>query len=226
LGIVLDVEVEMIANVLLLPTFERVPAAEVVSRLRTTVEDVSVNMAYGRLSIAAKGFLEEALIVSYHPVLPQPRTLPLASRSNVYSFLSRQVYRSQVGSDRGKEARWYAETVVLPRAASRQPLTRNAILNYPVSALAETNPGRTDILHEYFIPPERLADFLAACREIIPPSRQELLNITLRHVEADRVSVLAYAPAPASRIAAVMSFTQDVTPEAARATAALTPPPL
>ena len=171
-GIVLDVEVEMVANVLLVPTFERVPATEVVSRLRATVEDAAVNMAYGRLSIAAKGFLEEALVVSYHPVLPQPRALPLASRSNVYSFLSRQAYRSQVGSERGKEARWYAESVVFSRAASRQPLTRNAILNYPVSALAETNAGRTDILHEYFIPPERFADFLNACRKLIPSSRQ------------------------------------------------------
>jgi FAD/FMN-containing dehydrogenase len=221
-GIVLDLEIEMVANVLLVPTFERLSAAEVVGRLRTTVEDAAVNMAYGRLSIAAKSFLEEALLVSYRPVLPQPRVLPLASRSNVYSFLSRQVYRSQIGSDRGKEARWYAESVVFSRAASRQPLTRNAILSYPVSALAETNTGRTDILHEYFIPPERFADFLKACREIIPSSRQELLNVTLRHVEADRVSVLAYAPAPSARIAAVMSFTQEVTPEADRAMAAMT----
>jgi FAD/FMN-containing dehydrogenase len=222
LGIILDVEVEMVANVLLLPTFERVSAAEVAARLLTTVQDVSVNMAYGRLSIAAKGFLEEALLVSYRPVLPQPRALPLAARSNIYSFLSRQLYRSQIGSERGKEARWYTETMVFSRAASRLPLTRNAILNYPVAALAETNPSRTDILHEYFIPPERFSDFLTACREIIPSARQDLINITLRYVEADRVSTLAYAPAPAARIAAVMSFTQELTPEADRAMAAMT----
>src|SRR5262245_5703050 len=221
-GIVLDVEVEMVANVLLVPTFERVPAAEVVSRMRMTVENAAVNLAYGRLSVAAKSFLEEALLVSYHPVLPQPRVLPLANRSNVYSFLSRRVYRSQVGSERAKEARWYAETVVFSRAASRQPLTRNAILNYPVSALAETNPGRADILHEYFIPPERFTEFLSACREIIPASRQELLNVTLRHVEADRVSVLAYAPAPSARIAAVMSFSQEISLDADRAMAVMT----
>ena len=65
LGIILDVEVEMVANVLLVPTFERVSAGGVAARLVTTVQDVSVNMAYGRLSIAAKGFLEEALVVSY-----------------------------------------------------------------------------------------------------------------------------------------------------------------
>jgi len=221
-GIVLDVEVEMIANVMLVPTFERMPAGELAGRLRAVVEDAAVNMAYGRLSIAAKGFLEEALVASYRPVLPQPRALPIAGRSSLYSFLSRQIYRNQVGSERGKEARWYAETGVFARTASRQPLTRNAILSYPVAALAESSPSRADILHEYFIPPERFADFLAACREIIPSARQELINVTLRHVDADRVSVLAYAPAPSARIAAVMSFSQEISLDADRAMAAMT----
>jgi hypothetical protein len=36
------------------------------------------------------------------------------------------------------------------------------------------------------------------------------------------VSALAYAPVPGARIAAVMSFTQEVTPEADRAMAAMT----
>jgi len=110
--------------------------------------------------------------------------------------------------------------VLLPRIAARRPLTRNTILSYPVSVLAETSPRRTDILHEYFIPPDRFGDFLAACRDIIPVSRQDLLNVTLRYVEADPLSVLSFAPAP--RIAAVMLFTQAVTDEADRAMAVMT----
>jgi hypothetical protein len=37
------------------------------------------------------------------------------------------------------------------------------------------------------------------------------LNVTLRYVGADNTSVLAYASAP--RIAAVMSFSQEISPE-------------
>ena len=159
-------------------------------------------------------------MVSYRPIDNPPETLPPASRSAAYTFLSRQVFRRQIGSERGKEARWYAETVLLPPLAASRPLTRNTILSYPVSVLAETSRRRTDILHEYFIPPERFGDFLAACREIIPPSKQDLLNVTLRYVDADPVSVLSFAPAP--RIAAVMLFTQGVTAEADRAMAAMT----
>ena len=73
------------------------------------------------------------------------------------------------------------------------------------------NPRRTDILHDYFVPPARFGEFLAACRALIPPSKQELLNVTLRYVDTDPVSVLSFAPAP--RIAAVLLFSQGVTTE-------------
>ncbi len=219
-GIVLDADVEMTANVLLLPTFEHMPASRVAERFIAAVRDAPVRMAYGRLSVAARGFLEDAFVTSYRPAPVQPEALPRANRSAAYTFLSRQALRRQVGSERGKQARWYAETVLMPPLAAKRPLTRNAILSYPVSVLAETNPRRTDILHEYFVPPARFGEFLAACRALIPPSKQDLLNVTLRYVDTDPVSVLSFAPAP--RIAAVLLFSQGVSAEADRAMAAMT----
>ena len=61
---------------------------------------------------------------------------------------------------------------------------------------------------EYFVPPERFTEFVAACRDIIPESYQQLLNVTLRYVAGDDESILAYAPEP--RIAAVMLFSQEL----------------
>jgi FAD/FMN-containing dehydrogenase len=86
------------------------------------------------------------------------------------------------------------------------------VLSEPVSVLAEHDPRRTDILHEYFLGPANLAAFLDGCRTIILASRQELLNITLRFVAADRESALAYARTDC--IGAVMSFSQQKTAEA------------
>jgi hypothetical protein len=82
-------------------------------------------------------------------------------------------------------------------------------MNEPVVTLDDRDPSRTDILHEYFVAPARFSDFVTACREVIPASYQQLLNITLRYVDADRDSVLAYAPEP--RIAAVLLFSQEKT---------------
>ncbi len=51
-------------------------------------------------------------------------------------------------------------------------------------------------------------EFVEACQDVIPSSYQELLNITLRFVDTDKDSVLAYAAEP--RIAAVMLFSQEM----------------
>jgi FAD/FMN-containing dehydrogenase len=216
-GIAVDAEVEMVDNVVLAPRFETVPAARIAERFVAVATEPSVRMAFGRLSVAREGFLGAGLIGSFRPVVPQPDPVPSAQRSGAYSFLSRQMFRAQIGSERGKKARWYAETVLLPKAA--RPLTRNAILSYPVSVLAERGARRTDILHEYFMPAERFADFLAACRQIITPAH-ELLNVTLRYLAADPVSVLAFAPQP--RVAAVMLFNHAATTAADEAAREMT----
>jgi FAD/FMN-containing dehydrogenase len=109
-----------------------------------------------------------------------------------------------------KQARWQLERKHNPGRA-----TRNTLMNEPVANLSGRDRTLTDILHEYFVPPERLAEFVTACRDIIPASRQELLNVTLRWLQPDRTSVLAYAPE--ARVAAVMLFSYPATAAADRA---------
>jgi len=210
-GIVIDADLTMTANSLLAPRSELVKADAFAQRFVARARDPSVRMLYGRLSVAREGFLQEALLVGYAPAPRQPDHLPPSKKSSAYSLVSRGVFRAQTGSERGKQVRWMAETRLMPRLG-RVAVTRNTLLDTPVAALEDRDITRTDILHEYFVPPGRFNDFLAACREIIPSHRQDLLNVTLRYVDADSSSVLAYAPQP--RIAAVMLFVQKRTTEA------------
>jgi len=162
-------------------------------------------MAYGRLAVDAKRFLREALLVTLRPTAGAP---PPVTSGGLMVTLSREVFRAQIGSDAAKRARWYAETVAGPKTSSGVA-SRNRLLNEPVANLAGRDRSRTDILHEYFLPADGLETFLAACRTAIPGSRQDLLNVTLRYVQADPLSVLAYARE--SRVAAVMLFSQRMT---------------
>ncbi len=219
-GIVIDAELDLADNVLLGARHEVMPAAAFAARFTAVAREAGVRMAYGRLSVARENYLGEAALVSYRPVASQPSPLPPPRTSDAFRFLSRAVFRAQTGSDNAKKRRWYLETAVGPRVTARKPVTRNAILNYPVAALADGDRRRTDILHEYFVAPERFADFLGACREIIPPSGQDLLNVTLRHVEADTTSVLSFAPS--ARVAAVMLFPQAMTEDGEKSMQAMT----
>jgi FAD/FMN-containing dehydrogenase len=210
-GIVIDAELSMARNTLLNPGSELIKAAAFAPRFVARANDPSVRMLYGRLSVAREGFLREALLVAYAQAPQRPVRLPSPKNASALALLSREIFRAQTGSERGKRARWMAETRLMPKLG-QVALTRNTLLNEPVAALADRDSRRTDILHEYFVAPDRLNDFLAACREIVPAHKQDLLNVTLRYVDADTSSVLTYAPQP--RIAAVMLFVQNRTAEA------------
>ena len=207
LGVITELEIDMVPNALLAPTFEEVNGAEIGQRFATRLaSDRSIQMAYGRMDVALDRFFERALLITYRPSADQ-HDLPAASGSGLISKASRYIFRGQVDSDTAKRFRWWTEVAVGPRFAG--DVTRNSLLNEPVITLDDRDPSRTDILHEYFVPPARFASFVKACQEVIPASYQQLLNITLRYVDVDRDSVLAYAREPV--IAAVMLFSQEQT---------------
>jgi FAD/FMN-containing dehydrogenase len=210
-GVILELEVDMVPNVLLKPTFEAMPAEVFARKFTEAIDgDTGVKMAYGRLNVDRAHFFREALMITYR-ALPTPEDgLPKATASGSLSAISRDLYRAQVGSELVKRVRWFAETIAGP-AVSSGIATRNSLMNEPVSNLAGDDRSRTDILHEYFVPVDRFPEFLEACCEIIPEKLTEFLNVTLRYVGPDETSVMAYAPQ--RRIAAVMSFSQAVTPE-------------
>ncbi|MEM9433861.1 MAG: FAD-binding oxidoreductase [Pseudomonadota bacterium] len=209
-GAILSLEVQAEPNLRLEPSFESMVGEDFAARFVETVRDPKVNMAYGRLNVDHGRFFEEAFLVSYRPT-PDQSELPVASGSGAVSKLASYVYRAQLGREAGRRLRWGFETGLGPRVGGGA-VTRNSLINEPVVTLDDRNPGRVDILHEYFVPPERFGDFLTLCRQIIPASFQEFLNVTLRFVDTDPESWLSYATVP--RIAAVMSFSQEKTTRA------------
>lgn len=210
-GIIIDLDIEMTRNVLLRPKAELLRGDEFAGRFLAAIEqDPTTAMAFGRLSVARASFFSDAILTTYHAVLPQPPSLPAATSSGALTSISNKLYREQTGSELAKHLRWAAETKLVPKLGSGRA-TRNSLMNEPVSNLANPFPRRTDILHEYFVPPDRFREFLGACRDVIPPAKAEFLNVTLRYVAADEVSTMAFAPQ--KRIAAVMSFSQDISPD-------------
>ena len=206
IGSIIDLQVEHSPNQLLEPAFQTIPAVDFAPAFETAVK--TVPMAYGRLNVDRDGFFEDALMVTYGPVAGD---IPAASGSGLLSKVSRHLFRAQLGSDWMKRRRWGIETGVGAKMTGQS--TRNTLFNEPVITLDDRDPTRTDILHEYFVAPDRFTDFLTACRTIIPASYQDLLNITLRWVEQDSTSLLSYAPY-GPRIASVLLFSQEMSPRA------------
>ncbi len=206
-GAIVDIEVDMVPNRRLVPTFQKLSSREFAPFFVGAIEAGDVEMAYGRLNVDRGTFFEDALMITYRPSSNQDE-LPPASGSDFRGKAAARVFRMQLHNERIKDWRWWLETDFGPMIGDGE-VTRNSLLNVPVATLDDRDPTRTDILHEYFVPPERFPDFVHACQEVIPASYQELLNITLRYVRADRESVLSYAQG--NRIACVMLFSQEMT---------------
>jgi FAD/FMN-containing dehydrogenase len=207
-GVMLDVELRVVDNALYAAQRFAVQADEYVPEFARRVQsDPKVRMAYGRLSVAPRRFLTEALLTAYRevPAASIPRLAPAKE-----SQLNRAVFRGSVGSDYGKELRWELESALGGEAGDR--VSRNQILDEPVALFENRDPSRTDILQEYFVPPASFAHFLGRMRDIVPRYSADLLNVTVRTVLRDDDSFLRYADQP--MFALVLLFCIPRTPEA------------
>lgn len=210
IGAIVDMDVQMVRNTRLEPTFTEMASEDFAPAFRSAVDDPAVTMAYGRLNVERADFLTQALLITYREAEDQ-EALPPAATSGWMSHVAGRIYRAQLGNERMKSFRWWNETVAGPLLGGGAS-TRNSLINEPVVTLDDRNPDRTDILHEYFVGFDQFPAFLQACREVIPASYQEFLNVTLRYVATDPEATLSYATVP--RIAAVMSFSQELTQRA------------
>jgi FAD/FMN-containing dehydrogenase len=136
-------------------------------------------------------FLRDAVLTTFERSpcpeneIPKIGPTPLAG-------LKRTVFRGSAGSAYGKQLRWDLEALLSDRLTS-EFVSRNQLLSDPVELYQNHAADSTDILHEYFVPPDRFAEFVTQVRDIVLTQHGDLLNVTVRHVLEDRDTLLRYA---------------------------------
>lgn len=207
-GVILDAELHVVPNEAYRLERLRLPADDYAARFEERVRDASaVGMAYGRLSVAPESFLREAILNVFTRV-PGSAGKPSSLVFPEIEPLTRAIFRGQVDSAYGKTLRWRAETR-LGGALTAREFHRNQLLSEPVEVFEDRSLLTTDILNEYFLPPEAMSAFLEEVRTIVPKHAADLLNVTLRTVERDDDTFLRYADR--DMVALVMLFNQPRT---------------
>ena len=121
--------------------------------------------------------------------------LHAALASPAMSGIKRLVFRGCAGSDYGRWLRWTTERE-LGEYLMQRVFSRNQLLNEDLAVTENRDPATTDILQEYFVPFDRFTDFVGRARQMIRRHRADLLNVTVRDVEADTDTYLRYAGGP------------------------------
>lgn len=212
-GIILDAEIRVVPNERYRPEIQIVPSEEYAARFaELTHHATDLGMVYGRLCVVPgeETFLRQVVLTAFRQSPCKKEEIP-SLRSPGYTTLRRAIHRAQIGSDSGKEVRWKAEKT-LSKLLAKEYFSRNQLLNEEVEVYQERNADRTDILHEYFVPPQRVAAFLERARTIVPKHHGDLLNVTLRNIREDRDTFLRYADR--EMFGLVMLFNQLRTAEA------------
>jgi len=222
-GVILDVDLRVVPNALYRAQEFPATPANYAQRFDDLVARSAekIGLAYGRISVApGPWFLKDARIIRFVPAYPQVAPSDLANTldnskrhlapTSWEISLARAAFRASVGSDFGKLGRWTIERF---HGQTHRVVSRNGILRTPSEWFANRDPDFTEILHEYFVPPYRLAEFLDRIRPILQRTDGiDLLNVTLRSVQRDNDAILAYARR--DEIGLVMLFRYKVSTEA------------
>lgn len=209
-GIILDVDLDVVPN----ESYEidrQVIAADALPEVfhEQVLRRADAAMAYARLRVTEERFLEDAVLNVYRRHERSATDIPELG-ATALPAVKRSVFRGSAGSEYGKRLRWNAEVALSDRLAE-QYASRNQLLNDPVDLYQDRSEDTVDILHEYFVPPQRFGAFLSAMRAIIPKHHGDLLNVTVRHVAEDHDTFLRYADR--EMYALVLLFCQQRTEE-------------
>lgn len=185
-----------------------------------------VELAYGRLSVDQGQLFEEVGLFCYEK---RGETSSDKIQQESMTALKRGVFRTSQYYELGKKIRWAAEKADAKRRLRSGPLSRNNSMNSDIHILWPLYGGEKDILQEYFIPKNRLSEFLATFKTEILSFKMNILNVTIREVKQDTESLLSYAKQDVFALVCLFSqaqtdedemkmkaFTQKVVDEAIR----------
>ena len=191
-GVILDLDLRVVPNERYRVERYLIPADEYVAAFERRVNrEPGAGMVFGRLSVVPDAFLEEVILTVFRQAPSVDGRLPNLTDPNLVS-LKRAIFRGSAASEYGKGLRWKAERN-LQQLLESEHFSRNQLLNEGVEIFANRSAQTTDILHEYFVPPNQFNAFVRRMREIIPRHGGDLLNVTIRNVRPDDDTFLRYA---------------------------------
>jgi FAD/FMN-containing dehydrogenase len=204
-GVILDCELEIAPNTVYESKRQLTTLADFPDLWAKQLEhNDEIGLFYGHLSTSPGSFLNELLIYTYHKTDISPDNLPalaeigsVAPRRLIFNLAKqgRVFERLKWYSEKNLEHRFESCTVSeIAKSTSEACLvSRNEPMHDSVPYLFNDLQYETDILHEYFVPRDKLVPFVEAMRSVFAEHRTLLLNASIRVVHKEDIA-LNYAP--------------------------------
>lgn len=161
---------------------------------RDVLQNDDVKMHLARISVAPGSYLDEMYVTDYY------RENDQAQLSN-YNTLKREtivaVPKFFLGlsryNDWGKKRFWETQETYTANIDGNL-VSRNNVMRSDSAFMDYSNPSKTEVLQEYFVPIDQFADYIDDLRKTLFDEKDfNLLNITIRYVEHNDESLMSYA---------------------------------
>ena len=207
-AIIVDVELETTANTSVVFHSHFTSSEQLESSFKTFVtNNPKVELAYARLSVDQNELFDEAGLFWYETQKSQHQKTSITPEKLI--AVKRSIFRISEYHNIGKKLRWKAEKLYATNMSNHQPITRSDAMNTDIHILWPLYGQNKDILHEYFVPKEHLFSFITQLKESIIKYDINILNVTIREVQNDNISLLPYARLDVFGL--VCLFSQDQT---------------
>jgi len=219
-GVILSAELDVVPNDIYASRRALIRYDQFPATFAAIAADPEIGLTYAHLSTAPGSLLEEALVYSYRRV--DDAGIERPPLGEVGATRSRRLFVNL--AKRGswwRSLKWWAEknlehrfescTVTRAQAMGDGEaclVTRNDPMHDSVAYLRNNLPAETDILHEYFVPRDRILPFIDALRAVFRAQDVNLVNASIRAVGAEH-NALSYAPAPAFSVVLYVNQSSD-----------------
>lgn len=218
MGVILDVNLEVTDNELYAYSTKYMDYKDFPKYYKDSIaQNKDLGLFYARLSMSPTSYLTTTAVHLYEKTDDKTPIPPI--NTDEHDWLQRLVINF---SKTGGFGRWvrsvlekYADSSVLHTCISRnQAMSQKEVIcdvsrnqeMYDAMGYLKNKLPDTDILQEYFIPPDKMPEFVDGLRSTVQKNGSNLLNVTIRIVHKDTITALPYAKD--DRFAFVLYFNQ------------------
>jgi FAD/FMN-containing dehydrogenase len=202
-GVILDADLDVVENEMYRRETRYTDYTAYPNYYRANIENSEqTGLVFARLSVSPRSFLREVAVHAYTKKTFDGPLPPLTPEK--HDNLNRFVINLSKTGGFGRWLRWTLEKYAEPHLHAC--VTRNQTMNTKRECLVSRNAEMfdnmaylqnrlrdTDILQEYFIPYDRMPEFVDGLRDVVDRNGSNLINVTIRTVHKDAVTALPYA---------------------------------
>ena len=211
-GIVTEVELKLTTNVDLIEYAEEISIQDYHKYFDDSVlSSQNTRMHYYRLSLNNNHMLQSGVAVNY---IEPTKNTEAGFTNNYQHELSRGTRLERILYNIGRKFTmfrnlyWHYEKSRL-LANSRELITHNSVMHPKINAMFKDSLSSSAWLQEYFVPKEKLSQFLKELGPLLTENAVVVVNASVRHIGKDESCISGYAT-EGDRFAVVICFNQSL----------------